>query len=55
MHVRAVVGSSTVTSDVKLAQLFVLGQLDVVTKVAVFLLVIKRGSINKTTHIIRPR
>ena len=35
MHVRTVVGPGTKSSDVELAQLLLLGQLDVVAEVAV--------------------
>lgn len=41
MHVRTVVGSGAEPSDVKLAQLFLLGQLDVVAEVAVVPLVVE--------------
>ena len=43
MHVRTVVGSGTESSDVELAQLLLLGQLDVMAEVAVVPLVIENA------------
>lgn len=43
MHVRTVVGSGTESSDVELAQLLLLWQLNVVAEVAVVPLVMEKG------------
>lgn len=43
MHVGTVVGSGTKSSDVELAQLLLLGQLNVMAEVAVVPLVIEKG------------